>query len=108
MSCPLGGIDPAGFFKPARMAAPVAAAVITVPLTHAFPFFAVGDDGLAGGDLLGLGGGRDAVNHRDHRRGAALGTKRHLSWFRILDDSEFLHFWQLAGWLRVRLSVISN
>lgn len=41
------GVYPAGFLKPARVLAPVAAAGFAVPLSYAFPFFAVGENGAA-------------------------------------------------------------
>ena len=59
-------VDPAGFLEAARVAAPVAAAGVAIPLAHAFPFFAVSGDGLAKVDFFCLGGGWNAVNHRHY------------------------------------------
>ena len=41
------GVDAAGLLEPARVLAPVAAAGFAVPLSHALPFFAVGENGAA-------------------------------------------------------------
>ena len=41
------GVYPAGFLEPARVSAPVAAAGFAVPLSHALPLFAVGENGAA-------------------------------------------------------------
>src|SRR5581483_1635183 len=45
-----GGVDAAGLFEAARVAAPVAAAAFAVPFGHAFPLLAIGAHGLAGVD----------------------------------------------------------
>jgi hypothetical protein len=37
----------AGLLKPARVLAPIAATGFAVPLSYAFPFFAVGENGAA-------------------------------------------------------------
>src|SRR3972149_8482203 len=40
-------VDAAEHFKPAPLAAPVAAAFLTAPLGHPFPLLAVGENGVA-------------------------------------------------------------
>lgn len=64
----------AGYFEPAPFAAPVAAASFAVPLAHAFPFFAIGDDRLAFVDEFLQCRGRNAVNDGYDLNRAALGT----------------------------------
>jgi hypothetical protein len=39
------GVDATRFLETARVAAPVATAALAIPLAHAFPFFAVGENG---------------------------------------------------------------
>ena len=52
-----GGVDAAGFFESAGVAAPIATAGFAIPLRHAFPLLAVGEYGAAriDGALLNLG-----------------------------------------------------
>ena len=68
-------VDAAGFLEPARVAAPVATAGITIPLAHAFPFFAIGDDGVTFTDKFLKCGGRNAVNDGYGFNRAALWTR---------------------------------
>jgi hypothetical protein len=69
-----GSVHPAGYFEPAPLAAPVAAAAFAVPLAHTFPFFAIGDDRVAVIDKSLKRRRRNAVNDRDDLSRAALGT----------------------------------
>ena len=57
------------------MPAPVAAAGFAVPLSHAFPFFAVSENSAAGFDLLRLFTSRNAVNGRHDIGRTALRTQ---------------------------------
>jgi len=68
------GVDAAGFLEPARVSAPVAAAGFTVPRGHAFPFFAVGENGSAGLDGALERRSDGSVNYGNNVRGAALGA----------------------------------
>src|SRR5918994_1445862 len=63
-----------GHFEPAPLAAPVAAASFAVPLAHAFPFFAIGDDRIAFVDKFLKCRTGNAVNDGDHFGGPALRT----------------------------------
>ena len=66
------GVDSAGSLEAAGVAAPVAAAGFAVPLGHAFPFFTVGTNGLAGIDGA-LEHWRDGIVHdRNDVAGTAL------------------------------------
>ena len=68
------GVDAARLFESARVSAPIAAAGFTVPLGHAFPFFAVGADGAAGFDGALERWSDGTVNYGNNVRGAALGA----------------------------------
>ena len=70
----------AGFLEPARVAAPVAAAGVTIPLAHAFPFFAVGGNGQAGFDQPLNRRSGDAVDDWNNRCACALRTGRDALW----------------------------
>ena len=67
-------IDAAGLFEPARVAAPIAAARVAVPLAHAFPFFAIGEDGAAGVDGVLECWSDGGMNNRNDLVRAAFGT----------------------------------
>ena len=68
-------IHAAGHFEPTPFATPVAAAGFAVPLAHAFPFFAIGDDGVTFIDKFLQCGGRNAVNDGYGFNRAALWTR---------------------------------
>src|SRR5687768_17263523 len=69
-------VDAAGFSETARVAAPVAAAGLAIPLGHAFPFFALGCDGFTGIDGALQGRADAAVQNRYDCRAWTLGTGR--------------------------------
>ena len=69
------GVDAPWLLEPAGVPAPVAAAGFAVPLGHAFPFFAVGENRAAGFDLLRLFTSRNAVNGRNDIGRTALRTQ---------------------------------
>src|SRR5688500_15759371 len=82
----------AGHFEPAPLAAPVAAASFAVPLAHAFPFFAIGDDRIAFVDEFLQCRARNAVNDRYDLNRAALGTcASFLSWAILVAGCSFRH-----------------
>ena len=85
-------IYPAGFLEPARVAAPVAAAGVTVPLAHAFPLLAVGGDGQAKGDFFRLGGSWNAMNNADNRRRSAFGARGNFGCFHAGSSCELFYF----------------
>src|SRR6266545_1020347 len=68
-------IHSARLLKPTRVSAPIAAAGFAVPLGHAFPFFAVSENGASGFDLLRLFTSRNAVNGQHDIGRTALRTR---------------------------------
>jgi hypothetical protein len=90
----------AGYFEPAPLAAPVAAASFAVPLAHAFPFFAIGDDRIAFVKEFLQCWARNAVDNRYDLNRTALGTcPSSLSWAILVAGFSFRH-----GWVSVKFT----
>ena len=91
----LSSVHPAGFSEAARVATPVAAAGFAVPFGHAFPLFAIGEDGAARVDGVLECWSDGGMDNRNNLVRAAFGT----DWSLLL-ARRFLCAFRRAFWNR--------